>query len=183
MKRIKIGDVFCVHTDLGYKMFQYYCETKVLGQHIRVFPGFHESKPDNFVEAVNCEHEYVIAFDVRRAYRFGFSEILGHASVPTNIAEPDFFIGFTNTGSHGTWRINSLHTNDFERITGTPDVSCLPDRYRSCNFTLSYVGPDWLMYLFESGFDLHHMDRFWPGSKIDKYADKYSYMFKKKGHD
>lgn len=47
MKRIIMGDVFTVHTDMGYKLIQYYCETKVLGQHIRVFPGLHESKLRN----------------------------------------------------------------------------------------------------------------------------------------
>jgi hypothetical protein len=183
MKRIKMGDVFTVHTDMGYKMFQYYCETKILGQHIRVFPGFHESKPDNFVEAVNCEHEYVIAFNVKRAYRFGFCELLGNASIPIHAIEPEYVVDYSNSESAGKWRIDSLYTNEFDRIIGPPDVSCLPEKYKMRNFTLGAIGPGWLMYLFESNFDLHHMDRFWPGSKIDKYTEKYSFMFEKKGHD
>lgn len=187
MKRTKLGDVYYVETEKGYKLYQwaYYLEKR--GEFIRVFPGLYQSVPDNIEEIVKADHSYIIDFSAPKAYRKGFAILIGNYPVPEEYPLPKYTIMYNTNDlygrpmSTGLWEVDAyppVRGSDFYTYYGDASGKCLPERFRDLKFIKGSVDPIWMVYLFEVGFDRDHMDLFWPGKTgLDKYVDKYGHLY------
>ena len=83
MKRsLKIGDVLEVPTPRGLAYVQYTHYQKSMGTLIRVLPGFHQSKPADFVELAKAKELYFVFCPVETLVNQGFLRVASNECVP-----------------------------------------------------------------------------------------------------
>ena len=178
MRRAKLGDVYCVKVPNGYKLYQWAYSIPKKGEYIRVFPGLHSTIPDNVEQIVLSAHSYIISFNASRAYRIGLAQFVENIPVPDQYPFPKYQIRFGL--DQETKRVDCIHVMNSD---GTRDVwqwyyvgamQDLPEEYRNVTLLNSCVTPNWLLYLFDTGFDLVNPERFFLGSDPDTKLHKYS---------
>lgn len=177
MRRIKLGDVFCIKVPNGYKLFQWAYDIPRKGQFIRVFPGLVDSIPDNIEDLVNGEHSYIIAVRIRRLYKIGLAEFLVNYPVPEKYPFPAYQIEACadQTGQvYRIWFLNST-PNVPSGLFGFSASSMeeLPPEYQGIKLLNGYLSPALLLYLFDYDFDLEDLTRFFPQNVLgDKWKEK-----------
>lgn len=177
MKRAKLGDVYCIKVPNGYKLFQWAYSVPRKGEYIRVFDGLYDPVPENIEQIVDGPHSYIISFYATRAYRVGLAQLLGNFPVPSQYPFPKFQIRFRidrNTGqADGIHVMNSDGTRDVWAWFDVCSITELPEEYRSITLLNGTVTPNWLLYLFDNGFDLLHPERYYLGSNPEDRLQKY----------
>lgn len=167
MPRARLGDVYAVKVPNGYKIIQWAYHIPRYGRFIRVFDGLYDAAPGNISEIVAGEHSYITDLFVGRAYRIGLLEWLGNYPVPEEYPFPDYRLEFCRDRHGAVYQI---------LITNTPTaqggfcllkfpvaaVDDLPEEFRNVKLLSDCVSPDWLLYLFDNGFDLRKPDVFNP---------------------
>ena len=180
MRRARLGDVYGIKVPNGYKVYQWAYSDKKRGDFIRVFDGLYDEVPNNIEEIVLSPHSYIIPFYAARAYRIGLAEFLGNYEVPEQYPLPNYQVRFWI--NYDQQKVHSItvtgYDNNGKWIWETYDVSRiadLPKKYRDTTLLASCVTPNWLLYLFDNGFDLLHPERFSlgpnPEQKVQIYTD------------
>ena len=181
MKRAKIGDVYTMKVPNGYKIFQWAYSVPKKGDYIRVFDRLYDHIPEDIFKIVTGPHNYIIAFDIKRAYRIGLAQMLGNYPVPSQYPFPNYKLAFHPDGSNGIGYIAvdptspQLPRGQWFRASRTSE---LPVEYRDVTLINSYLSPEWLLYLFDIDFTLEKLDYFFPRNvgdnpetKLQKYSD------------
>lgn len=178
MRKAKLGDVYYIKVPNGYKLYQWAYSIPKRGDYIRVFDGLYASIPDNLKEIVLSQHSYIIAFYASRAYRNGFAHFLGSFPVPENYPFPKYQIRFSIDQNRKVDQIHVMNSDgkrDVWQWFDVRSVDKLPEAYRNTTLLNSCVTPNWLLYLFDNGFDLKHPERFFldddPDTQLQKYND------------
>lgn len=175
MRRAKIGDVYYIKVPNGYKIFQWAYRVPKIADYIRVFEGLYEDIPTNISEIVEAPHSYIISFHITRAYRIGLAKLLGTYVVPDSYPFPEFQVSFFTDDEGNVFLMDIMRTN------GTMDdwtyfyashMEELPEPYRSITVLNHHVTPNWLLYLFDSNFNLSEPKNFFPGIPGENFADK-----------
>ena len=175
MKRAKIGDVFYVKGPNGYKLYQW-AYTVRIGDLIRVFGGLYDTIPENIEELVTQPHDYVIATEPKFLYRLKLAHLIGNSKVPEEYPEPEFDISWVITSTGKVFRIYVRQTKapwDVRKF----DVSRmdeLPIEYQNEKMIGDVVSLDWLLYLFDTDWNLKRLEKFYPFEKIHLYSDIYN---------
>lgn len=181
MKRTKVGDLYTVKVPNGYKVFQWAYSIPKKGDFIRVFENLYDSIPDNLFEIVNGPHDYIIAFDIKRAYRIGLVQALGNYPIPNQYPFPDYMLAFHPGGSDkiGAIAVDPTSPQSFRgewfRVS---HINELPHQYQEITLINSYISPAWLLYLFDINFTLEKLESFFPCEvgenpkiKLQKYSN------------
>lgn len=178
MKKAKLGDVFSIKVPNGFKLFQWAYSIPQKGDYIRVFDGLFQSIP-NDIDAIVCSpHSYIISFYVSRAYRIGLAQNLGNFPIPERYPFPKFQIRFRL--NQETKRVDGIHVmnSDGQRSVWkwfeAASMKDLPEEYQNIRLLNSAPSPNWLLYLFDVGFDLLHPERFFVGTNPESVLQKYS---------
>ena len=178
MRRAKLGDVYYIKVPNGYKIFQWAYRIPKKGDFIRVFDGLYQTIPEDLKSIVNSQHSYIIAFYVSRAYRIGMAVFLGNYAVPGKYPFPKYQIRFrTNLV---TQKLEAIHvmnadmTNSVWQWYDVNSIEELPTEYRGVTLLSNYLTPNWLLYLFDMGFDLHHPERFCLGDDPEGTLQPYT---------
>ena len=184
MKRPRIGDVYTIKVPNGYKIFQWAYSIPKKGDFIRVFAGLHTFIPDSLFEIVSGPHSYIIAFDIKRAYRIGLAQVLGNYPIPDQFPFPDFMIALHPGGNKkiGAIAVDPTSINVSTSFRGqwyrVSRISELPYQFQKVTLLNSYLSPAWLLYLFDVDFSLTDLDKFFPcepgenaNMKLSMYAD------------
>lgn len=169
MRRAKLGDVYAIHVQNGYKIYQWAYHIRNWGKYIRVFDGLYDSIPENITEIAQGEHSYIIGFDASRAYRIGLAQFIGNVPVPDRFPFPQYRMDFWKHALDDNfvmW-IRPTPTNPDENINAiySFNVSCmgdLPPEFRGVKLLDSTMSPAWLLYLFDYNFSLSNLMLFWP---------------------
>jgi len=167
MPRAKIGDAYAVKVPNGYKIIQWAYHIERYGRFIRVFDGLYDTIPDHIAWIVAGEHSYVTDLFVGRAYRIGLLQWLGNFPVPEKYPVPEYRLEFCRDRHGDVYQINIENTPARKegRFWGKFPVSSideLPEEFRNVKLLSDCVSPDWLLYLFDNGFDLRKPDIFNP---------------------
>ena len=170
MRRAKLGDVYYIKVPNGYKLFQWAYKHPRKGSYIRVFPNLYQELPNSISEIANSKHSYIIGFPGDKAYRIGIAGLMGNYPVPEEYPFPKY--GFEYGFCGVQFRVRDAETLYW--VTEYVDsVDELPPEFRSVDMLDCSVTPDWIMYLFDSGFDLSQMDTFYPHDSILEYTELY----------
>ena len=178
MRRAKIGDVYCIRLPNGYKLYQWAYRIPRKGDFIRVFDGLYDSIPQNIESIVSAPHSYIIAFYASRAYRIGLASFLDNYNVPNEYPFPKYQIRFRiDREKQKVYRIHVMNSDDNWDVWQWYDVSSikeLPQEYQNITLINGVLTPNWLLYLFDNGFDLQHMEKFDPGSNPEMTLQPYT---------
>jgi hypothetical protein len=79
---LRIGDVLEVPTPRGLAYVQYTHYQKPLGTLIRVLPGFHQSKPTDFVELAKAKELYFVFCPIQTLVNQGLLQVASNECVP-----------------------------------------------------------------------------------------------------
>lgn len=168
MKRAAIGDLYCMKVPNGYKLYQWAYSIQGFGYYIRVFHGLYSEIPSDLESVVNSEHDYIIGFAAGKAYRLKLAELLGNFPVPVKYPVPEFSIGVSFDGR----KICAEEFPSGQRVSRyVHQRRFLPPKYRKINMLKCSVTPDYLMFLFDTGFDLSNWKVFTAYSDIEKYTN------------
>lgn len=166
MKRSKLGDLYCMKVPHGYKLYQWAYTVPQFCDYIRVFPEVYDEIPADLDSIVNSAHSYIIGTDVRWAYRKKISTLLGNFAVPDQYPFPKYSL-VGGAGHYKCVRDNSTGKwiTDF-----VGDLNELPEEYRDIDMIASFVTTPWLMFLFDTDFDLtKKWSSFLPYERINYY--------------
>lgn len=165
MKRLKLGDVFAVKVPNGYKLYQWAYNIPKHGEYIRVLKGLYNEIPSDIDRIVKEQHNFVINFNFRRAYRIGLSQLLGTFPVPKEYPLPDYNIDLCQNIDGEIYCISFAA----EPGSGKPyrrfkvsSIEQLPYEFQGIRLINGCVSPDWLLYLFDTDFDFTDLRRFFP---------------------
>lgn len=178
MRRAKVGDLYCMKVPNGYKLYQWAYHIPKFGQYIRVFPGLYHEIPSDVEEIAASKHSYIVGFAAGKAYRLGLSEHLGNYPVPEQYPFPEYML--RASCYNDDHQVDVIYIREIS--TGNEDKYCvssineLPEPYRDADMLNAHFTPDWLMYLFDTNFDLDHLGWFAPGTAIKKYTDLWKNM-------
>lgn len=177
MRRIRLGDVFCIKLTNGYKLLQWAYDIPRRGLFMRVFPGLFDSIPENIEGIVRGEHSYIISARIRRMYRIGLVEFLANYPVPDKYPFPRYNLEICMDQNGKVYEILFLETN--------PNVSAgqfgfdassmkeLPPEYQEIKLLNGYFSPAFMFYLFDYDFDLKDLSRFRPQNVLgDTWKEK-----------
>jgi len=67
MGRIKVGDIFEIHTPKGKAYLHYIYKDKTTGDLIRVLPGLYSERPASFDKLASSKERYVVIFPLLAA--------------------------------------------------------------------------------------------------------------------
>jgi len=181
MKRAKIGDVFAVKVPNGYKLYQWAYAIGRYGKYIRVFPGLYDEIPADIQRIVDAPHSYIIRFHATRAYRVGLAQLVGSYEVPEKYPFPEYQIDFwmdTEIGCIDEIRVmesdikSDPNRRRFYKRFSVSKMSELPEEFQNITLLTAILSPDWVLYLFDSDFDLEHLERYYLYySNIHIYSD------------
>lgn len=179
MRRAKLGDVYCIKVPNGYKLYQWAYRIPRKGDFIRVFSGLYDTIPSNIEEIVLKPHSYIISFYATRANRIGLATFLGNYEVPSEYPFPKYQISFRiNWKMQKVERIHVMNSGSDSNVWKWYDVSSmkeLPEEFQNVTLINGVLTPNWLLYLFDNGFDLQHIERYHPGPNpsvsLQKYTD------------
>jgi hypothetical protein len=88
MKQVlKIGDVLEVPTPRGLAYVQYTHHQEPLGTLIRVLPGFHQSKPADFVELAKAKELYFVFCPIETLVNQGLLQVVSNERVPDSAVQ------------------------------------------------------------------------------------------------
>jgi hypothetical protein len=172
MRHAKIGDVFYVKVPNGYKLYQW-AYTVRIGDLIRVFGGLYDTIPENIEEIVNRPHDYVIATEPKFLYRLKLAHLIGNFKVPEEYPEPEFDIGWAIASTGEVFRIYVRQTKSpwSEQRFEVSRMDELPIEYQNEKMARDIVSFDWLLYLFDTDWNLNRLEKFYPCEKINLYSD------------
>ena len=182
MRRSKLGDVYYIQVPNGYKLYQWAYSVPRRGDYIRVFDGLYSTIPDDIEKIVLSPHSYIIPFYASRAYRTGLAHFLKNIPVPEEYPLPKYQIHFSI--DRRTRKVDSIHVmnadggRDVWQWFDVSRVQDLPEPYREITLLNSCVTPNWLLYLFDNGFDLLHPERFFPGEDPEATLQEYTRLVK-----
>mgnify|MGYP000776723538 CR=1 FL=1 len=181
MKRAKLGDLYCMKVPNGYKLYQWAYHIPKVGDYIRVFPHLYNEIPDNLEEIVDSEHSYIIGFAAGKAYRKKLASLLGNFPVPEKYPFPKYSLTSV-MGSRMCVQENSTLKWLTDFVDGYKE---LPKEFRGVKMISGSLTPDWLMYLFDTDFDLSYSDwdSFLPREQIEKYTDLFDKMMEEAEKD
>ena len=181
MRRIKIGDVFCTKVPSGYKIYQWAYRVDRKGDYIRVFDGLYDSIPSSLEEIVNGPHSYILAFRITMAYRKGLSVFLGNFPVPPEYPFPEYQLGFFFSSADqqllSIHVMNSDQRQHMNKIYKAGKITDLPEKFQKITLINSFRDFSLILYMFDVGFDLQHIERFYVGGGpewdaiLKKYID------------
>ena len=178
MRASKLGEVYCIKVPNGYKLVQWAYRIPKYGDYIRVFDGLYEEIPHDIKKIVYSKHSYITAFHVSKAYRIGLAQWIGNFEVPKEYPLPEFGLRFKiDFCTHITESIlvaNSPLSSHHRERYYVASVCDLPKEYRDITLVSGYVTPDWLLYWFDTGFDLQHPEKYFPGPNSEAVMQKYS---------
>ena len=176
MRRAKLGDVYCIEVPNGYKLFQWAYKIPKRGEFMRVFDGLYKTIPNDIEAIVKSQHSYIIAFYIQRAYRIGLAQFLGNYAVPEEYPFPKYQINFSVDSNHKLDAVHVMNSDGKFGVSKWHEVGSmdeLPEPYRDVTLLSSYLTPNWLLYLFDKGFDLKHPERYFPGQDIEEKLKPY----------
>lgn len=81
-KRIKEGDIIEIPTAKGLAYAQYVLKNERWGSLLRVLPGFHRARPDDFAEVVRQQERFVTFFPLQAAISQKIFEVVAREEVP-----------------------------------------------------------------------------------------------------
>lgn len=175
MKRAKLGDLYCMKVPNGYKLYQWAYRIPQIGDYIRVFPHLYDEIPDELERIIESEHSYITGFAAGKAYRKKLSKLLGNFPVPEKFHFPEYKLASNFSGEK--IRIEDSMTS-MPLCEYCNNINELPNRYRDVTMISGFLPPAWLMYLFDTDFDLTDWSKYWPRAAIDKYIELYEKMLK-----
>ncbi len=184
MKRARVGDVYYAEVPNGYKIIQWAYSIPRRGDYIRVFDGLYSSIPGNIEEIVHSPHSYIISFYASRAYRIGLFHLLGNYDVPEEYPFPKYQIRFRMDSQNQ--HVEGIHVMNSDGSRNTWEwhyvgrIEDLPKEYRGTTLLNSCVTPNWLLFLFDNGFDLQHPEKFSVGSNPEVTLRRYTDMVENK---
>lgn len=91
MVRLKVGDVFEIHTPRGKAYIQYVSNDEVIGELIRVLPGVYDNLPDNIKEIASGKEEFFIHFPLKAALKQKILKRVSNFDLPKNFKIPTKF--------------------------------------------------------------------------------------------
>ena len=163
MRRAKLGDVYYIKLLNGYKIYQWAYIHHRRGEYIRVFDGLYQNIPDNIDEIVSGPHSYVLAFDTKRSYSLGLSVLIGNYTVPEEYPMSKISVDFCPTRGNKWWfSYTIIETCDCFRNETVSGFEDLPNELKSITTLELFYFPARIFYLFDSGFDFYHLDRYYP---------------------
>lgn len=177
MRRVKIGDVYYIKVPNGYKIFQYAYDIPRKGRYIRVFDGLYQEIPKNLSDIVHSQHSYIISLYITKACRIGLAVFLDNIPVPSEYPFPRYQLNFLI--NYRLQQVEQIHVMSADATTSVwqwfdvDSIDKLPQEYRNTTLLNSHVSPDWLLYLFDVGFDLKHIERFHLGSNPEEILKPY----------
>lgn len=179
MRRARLGDVYCIKVPNGYKLYQWAYRIPRKGDFIRVFSGLYDTIPSNIEEIILSPHSYIISFYASRAYRIGLASFLGNYEVPCEYPFPKYQISFDINWRlqkvEGIHVMNSDDNWDVWKWYYVSSMKELPEEFQNVTLLNGVLTPNWLLYLFDNGFDLQHIERYHPGpnpsASLQKYTD------------
>ena len=178
MRKARLGDVYYIKVPNGYKLYQWAYTIPRRGDYIRVFNGLYPMIPNNVEDIVLSPHSYIIAFYAARAYRKGISHFLKNLPIPSTFPFPKYQLRFSlNIKDQKVDRIHVMNSDGGRDVWQWFDVGTideLPEEYRDVTLLNSCVTPNWLLYLFDNGFDLKHPERFFLGANPEVELQKYN---------
>ncbi len=178
MRRAKVGDVYCVNLPNGCKLFQWAYDIPRHGRYIRVLDGIYQTIPSNLDILVTRPHQYVIDFPIHKACRVGLIQFLGNYPVPEEYPFPKYQIRFrVNSSKRQLEAIHVMHSgsdSDVWQWFYVDSIDKLPEEYRGVTLLNMYLPVNWILYLFDVGFDLHHPERYPLGEDPEKTLEPYN---------
>lgn len=172
MRRAKIGDLYCMKVPNGYKIYQFAYKHPNGCSYIRVFPHLYDKIPNDLKEIAESEHSYIIGFAAGKAYRNNLAEFLGNFAVPEEYPFPRYSL----VGGMGAAMCILDNSTDRWLTEFVGGYAELPEEFRTVKALSCSVTPDWLLYLFDTDFDLSDWNKFLPRNQIDKYHEIYEKM-------
>ena len=164
MKRTKLGDVYALKTERGYRIIQWAYHIEKYGNFVRVFPNFYQDIPSDIEAVLFTEHSYILPFAISKLYKTGLLELICSASTDSIPPFPEYDITYRDYGKEGCFEVCEFYRHQhFECFDGYPDGRGLPEKYKDVKLINGCVDPIWFIYLLTSDFDLQHRDLFYPG--------------------
>lgn len=93
MKRVKIGDAFSMQCEEGLVLGQFIHKNPELGILVQIFRGFFQVKPEDLLEVISAEPQFVTFFPLQTAVNLGIAAVLGNGPVRTSFREFPIFRG------------------------------------------------------------------------------------------
>lgn len=81
-KRVRIGDVIEIPTAKGLAYAQLSHNVKRWGSLLRILPGFHPARPEDFSSLVGQEERFVVFFPLQAAVNRNIFEVVGNEEIP-----------------------------------------------------------------------------------------------------
>lgn len=172
MVRTKIGDVYYVKLPNGLKIIQWAYSVPKYGDFVRVFKGLWEEVPQDIDSVIAGEHSYIIAFDVKKAYRVGLSKLIGNFTIPEEYPFPEYMISFYRDFSGQIFKIRLKSTGRSEKGGQSFSASKLeeiPLEFQNVKLINGYMSMNWILYLFDIDFDLTMLPYYYPGSQGEEW--------------
>lgn len=126
-KRVKEGDIIEIPTARGLAYAQYVLKKERWGSLLRVLPGFHPVRPDDFAEVVRRQERFVTFFPLQAAVSRKIFEVVAREEVPEAARSFPLFraAGFIDPGGkvqdwwlwdgEREWRVGQL-TDELRRL-------------------------------------------------------------------
>lgn len=80
--KLRIGDIGEISTAVGLAYVQYTHDGNDMAELVRVLPGFHQTRPSDFVELAKQKELYFVFYTLRYAVRAGQTKIVSNQPVP-----------------------------------------------------------------------------------------------------
>lgn len=178
MRRAKLGDVYALKTERGYRIIQWVYHVEKHGRYIKVFPGFYDKEPEDLTDILQGDSSYIVTYHISHLVRKGILEFWGNYEEYIIEPFPKYMIGiFKYVNNQFLYRVaNSMRAQDDESYIGDSSGQVIPEKYKDVRLLNLIPSTITLLYLLSSDFDLKHVDLLWIDEKdrkdlIEKYKD------------
>jgi hypothetical protein len=145
-KKARIGDIAEIVAPAGLAYVQYSHDGCGMGQLVRVLPGLHDIRPDDFAELARQKELYFVFYTLEYALRAGQTQIVSNQPVPKWAVPAPLMrhpgLRDVNDGRVVNWRIDpAMASPTIDWIRNTPPVYELSPELRRMSICMLVSHP------------------------------------------